>query len=397
MRVLFISDVYFPRVNGVSTSIRTFRADLSAAGVESVLVAPSYGDEAHDDSASIGESGIVRVPSSKVPGDPEDRRMQAGALRRTLRALTGEQFNLVHIHTPFMAHYAGIRFARHCGVPVLATYHTFFEEYLHHYVPVLPRALGRVLARGFTRSQCAQLAAILAPSEPMRDLLLGYGVRTRIEVIPTGLPADRYVTGDGQRFRVAHNIPTDRPLLLYVGRVAHEKNIDFLLQVFVELRRTHPEVLFAIAGEGPALQHLRKLVTGLGLSSSVHFIGYLERQRELVDCYAAADIFIFASRTETQGLVLLEALAQGRPVVSTAYLGTASILKAGCGARVSPEKIDGFAQAIAYILDDPSRAAALSEQARAYAQTWASSRTALRLAALYGELAAAGARAATAA
>src|SRR5579862_7632876 len=193
MRVLFISDVYFPRVNGVSTSIRTFRADLSAAGVDSVLVAPSYGDEAHDDSASIGEGGIVRVSSSHVPGDPEDRRMQAGALRRTLLPLADQHFDLVHIHTPFMAHYAGIRFARRRGVPVLATYHTFFEEYLHHYVPVLPRSLGRVLARGFTRSQCAQLAAILAPSEPMRDLLLSYGVRTRIEVIPTGLPADRYV------------------------------------------------------------------------------------------------------------------------------------------------------------------------------------------------------------
>ncbi len=397
MRVLFLSDVYFPRVNGVSTSIRTFRADLSAAGVDSVLVAPSYGDEAHDDSASIGESGIVRVTSSRVPGDPEDRRMQAGALRRALASLADEHFDLVHIHTPFMAHYAGIRFARRRGVPVLATYHTFFEEYLHHYVPVLPRAIGRVLARGFTRSQCAQLAAILAPSEPMRDLLLGYGVRTRIEVIPTGLPADRYVQGDGQRFRVAHNIPTDRPLLLYVGRVAHEKNIDFLLQVFVELRRTHADVLFAIAGEGPALQHLRGLVTGLGLSGSVHFIGYLERQRELVDCYAAGDIFIFASRTETQGLVLLEALAQGRPVVSTAYLGTASILKAGCGARVSPEKIECFARAIADILEDPTRAAALRDQARAYAQTWASSRTATRLAALYGELAGTAAPAATAA
>jgi glycosyltransferase involved in cell wall biosynthesis len=371
MRVLFISDVYFPRVNGVSTSIRTFRADLTAAGVKSVLVAPSYGDEAHDDSASIGE----------------DRRMQGGALRQTLGRLASEHFDLVHIHTPFVAHYAGVRFARQCGLPVLATYHTFFEEYLHHYVPILPRPIGRVLARGFTRSQCAQLAAILAPSEPMRDLLLGYGVRTRIEVIPTGLPGDRYVKGDGGHFRQVHGIPTDRPLLLYVGRVAHEKNIDFLLHTFAELRRTRPEAMFAIAGEGPAAAHLRALVARLGLTAAVHFIGYLERQRELVDCYAAADVFIFASRTETQGLVLLEALAQGRPVVSTAHLGTASILQAGCGARVAPEKTEAFARAIGDILDDPARAARLSEQARSYAQTWASSRMAARLASLYDDLA----------
>ena len=387
MRVLFISDVYFPRVNGVSTSIRTFRADLATAGVESVLVAPSYGDAAHDDSASVGEPDIVRVPSGRVPGDPEDRRMKSGALARALDSLQTQSFDLVHVHTPFIAHYAGLRHARRRHIPVIATYHTFFEEYLHHYVPLLPRPIGRALARAFTRSQCAQLAAIVAPSEPMRALLLEYGVKTRIEVIPTGLPADRYVQGDGTHFRQAYGIPLDRPLLLYVGRVAHEKNIDFLLQAFVELRATRPDAMFAIAGEGPAREHLQSLVARLGLTDHVHFIGYLQRERELANCYAAADVFVFASRTETQGLVLLEAFAQGRPVVSTAHLGTTSILQSGCGARVAPEKPEAFAQAIADILEDPARAARLSEQAHRYAQSWASSRMATRLAMLYQDLA----------
>jgi 1,2-diacylglycerol 3-alpha-glucosyltransferase len=381
MRVLFISDVYFPRVNGVSTSIRTFRGDLSALGVESTLVAPSY-----DASTQEPDPSVVRVDSARVPGDPEDRRMKWGAVGRALEQLSAQHFDLVHIHTPFIAHYAGVRFARRRGIPVLATYHTFFEEYLHHYVPLMPRRIGRLLARRFTRSQCAQLAAIVAPSEPMRALLLEYGVRTRIDVIPTGLPADRYVQGDGTAFRQAYRIAQDRPLLLYVGRVAHEKNIDFLLLAFVELHRTRPEVMFAIAGEGPALHHLQSQVARLGLSAQVFFIGYLERERELANCYAAADVFIFASRTETQGLVLLEAMAQGRPVVSTAHLGTTSILQAGCGARVAPERPEAFAQAIADVLEDPLRAARLSEQAHSYAQTWASSRMASKLAALYQDL-----------
>jgi 1,2-diacylglycerol 3-alpha-glucosyltransferase len=381
MRVLFISDVYFPRVNGVSTSIRTFRADLSTLGVESTLVAPSY-----EGSSQESDPAIVRVAAARVPKDPEDRRMKWGAVGRALEHLSAQPFDLVHIHTPFIAHYAGVRFARRRGIPVLATYHTFFEEYLHHYVPLMPHPVGRLLARSFTRSQCAQLAAIVAPSEPMRALLLEYGVRTRIEVIPTGLPADRYVQGDGADFRQAHRIPQDRPLLLYVGRVAHEKNIDFLLVAFAELRRTRPEVMFAIAGEGPALHHLQSQVARLGLSAQVFFIGYLERERELANCYAAADVFVFASRTETQGLVLLEAMAQGRPVVSTAHLGTTSILQAGCGARVAPERPEAFAQAIADILEDPLRAARLSEQAHRYAQTWASSRMASKLADLYQDL-----------
>jgi 1,2-diacylglycerol 3-alpha-glucosyltransferase len=382
VRVLFISDVYFPRVNGVSTSIRTFRGDLTATGVESVLVAPAYEQTTEEPD----DASIVRVASGRIPGDPEDRRMKSPELKRALTALQKQRFDMVHIHTPFIAHYAGVRFARQQRIPVLATYHTFFEEYLHHYVPLMPRVIGGVLARAFSRSQCAQLAAIVAPSEPMRALLLEYGVKTRIEVIPTGLPADRYLPGNGQLFRARYSIPQDRPLLLYVGRVAHEKNIDFLLRAFVELRRTRPEAMFAIAGEGPAREHLQSQVARLGLSSQVYFIGYLEREGELANCYAAADVFVFASRTETQGLVLLEALAQGRPVVSTAHLGTTSILQAGCGARVAPEKPDVFATAIADILEDPVRAARLSEQASVYAQTWASSRMAARLAALYRDL-----------
>jgi 1,2-diacylglycerol 3-alpha-glucosyltransferase len=381
MRVLFISDVYFPRVNGVSTSIRTFRADLTTLGVESTLVAPEYGRSPEEPDADV-----VRVSSARVPCDPEDRRMKSGAVARALEQLSSHNFDLVHIHTPFVAHYAGVRFARRRGIPVVATYHTFFEEYLHHYVPLMPRPIGRVLARRFTRSQCAQVAALVAPSEPMRALLLEYGVKTRIEVIPTGLPADRYVQGNGSRFREAHRIPKDRPLLLYVGRVAHEKNIDFLLLAFTELRRTRPDAMFAIAGEGPALNHLQAQVARLGLNSQVFFIGYLAREGELANCYAAADVFVFASRTETQGLVLLEALAQGRPVVSTAHLGTTSILQAGCGARVAPERPEAFAKAIADVLEDPERAARLSEQAHSYAQTWASSRMAARLASLYQDL-----------
>jgi 1,2-diacylglycerol 3-alpha-glucosyltransferase len=382
MRVLFISDVYFPRVNGVSTSIRTFRSDLRDAGVDTVLVAPDYGEDAAD----VDEPGVLRVAAGHVPRDPEDRRMKGGAMRRLLSQLEGQHFDLVHVQTPFVAHYAGVRFARRRGIPVIATYHTFFEEYLHHYVPMLPRPLGRVLARTFTRSQCAQLEAIVAPSEPMRALLLEYGVSTRIQVVPTGLPAASFVPGNGARFRATYGIAQDRPLLLYVGRVAHEKNIEFLLHAFVALRRLRPGAMLAIAGEGPAREHLQSFVAQLGLAADVQFIGYLDRERGLVDCYAAANVFVFASRTETQGLVLLEALAQGRPVVSTAHLGTASILQAGCGARVAPEKPDAFAQAIADILDDPARAARLSAQARSYAQGWASSHMAWRLAELYREL-----------
>jgi glycosyltransferase involved in cell wall biosynthesis len=292
----------------------------------------------------------------------------------------------VHVHTPFVAHYGGVRFARRARLPCLATYHTFFEEYLHHYLPLLPHPLARFLARAFTRSQCAQVAALIAPSEPMRAVLAAYGVTTPIHVLPTGLPADRFKSGDGAAFRAREGIAAERPLVTYVGRVAHEKNIGFLLTMFTRVLKSVPQALLVIAGEGPARAALRERAAELGLAASVHFAGYLPRERELLDCYAAADVFVFASRTETQGLVLLEAMAQGAPVVSTAELGTRSILVPGSGALVVPEEAGAFAAAVVRVLQDPGLREGLAARGRAYARSWSSALMAQRLAALYGQL-----------
>jgi len=386
VRVLFISDVYFPRVNGVSTSIRTFRQDLAVQDVHTRLVAPHY-DSPPD--AAPEEQGVLRVPAARVPRDPEDRRMRWRALTRALDALPASEFDLVHIHTPFLAHYAGVRFARRANIACLATYHTFFEEYLHHYVPLLPRPLSRLLARSFTRSQCAAVQALIAPSEPMREVLSGYGVSTPIHVLPTGLAADRFRAGDGRAFRARAGIDAQRPLVTYIGRVAHEKNIGFLVQVFRRVLASVPEALLVIAGEGPAREALRQQVAHLGLAGHVHFAGYLERDSALLDCYAAADVFVFASRTETQGLVLLEAMAQGVPVVSTAHLGTRSILTPGSGALVVPEQQQEFAAAVVRVLNDAGLREELAARGRAYARNWTSAAMARRLAELYAELRAA--------
>jgi 1,2-diacylglycerol 3-alpha-glucosyltransferase len=381
VRVLQISDVYYPRVNGVSTSIATFRTDLAALGVETTLVAPHYAG-AKDAAA---DPSIIRVPSGWVPRDSEDRRMHWRELQLALQRLRTQPFSLVHVHTPFLAHYAGLRFARAAAIPVVETYHTHFEEYLHHYLPVVPRILTRRIARGITRSQCNEVDAVIAPSEPMRTVLAESGVRTPVQVIPTGLPDARFQPGVGARFRQLYKLPERRPLVLYLGRVAHEKNIEFLIHCFIEIRRARPDALLVIAGEGPARGALGNLVLRLGLGSDVAFVGYLNREQELADCYAAAAVFVFASRTETQGLVLLEAMAQGCAVVSTACLGTASILQAGCGARVAPEKPSAFAQAVIDFLDDPPQAARCGAIAQSYARGWASSTMAERMREFYAE------------
>lgn len=381
-----ISDVYFPRINGVSTSIRTYRHDLQQMGHRCVLVAPEY--PARDAGAGFVEddTDVIRLRSRAVPRDPEDRLFHRDALRALEPRLTAGSFDVIHVQTPFAAHYGAIDLARRWQVPVVETYHTYFEHYIQHYAPALPGPLLRYLARRITIAQCRQVSRLIAPSRPMADALRAYGVATAIDVLPTGLPPDRFAAADGARFRQRHGIRAGRPMALFVGRVAHEKNIDFLLRTWPEVLVRVPEALLVIAGEGPAVAHCHRLVQALGLQRSVQFIGYLERGSELLDCYRSADVFVFASRTETQGLVLLEAMAQGTPPVSTAVMGTADVLRDARGAVVVPEEAGAFAAAVADLLQDPARRELLSRQARDDAARWSGRAMARRLVALYEEV-----------
>jgi 1,2-diacylglycerol 3-alpha-glucosyltransferase len=375
-----ISDVYFPRVNGVSTSIQTFRNQLAQLGHESLLIAPEY------ERLSREEPGIVRVPSRRVLFDPEDRLMRLRSTLRHLPDLRQRQFDLVHIQTPFVAHYAGTLLSRRLGVPRVETYHTLFEEYLYHYVPLVPKSWMRALARRLSRSQCNDVDALVVPSNAMLDVLRAYGVTVPIEIIPTGIELDQLAGGDGSVFRARHGIAPERPTLVHVGRVAFEKNIDFLLRVLVRVRQRIPSVLLVIAGDGPAVEALKRSTVRLGLEGSALFVGYQERKQALLDCYRAGDVFVFASKTETQGLVLLEAMALGVPVVAPAILGTKSILDARKGALVSALDEEEFASKVVSLLEDHAWREKLSWEAQDYAREWGARRMAERMAQFYAQV-----------
>ena len=381
MKILLISDVYFPRVNGVSTSIRTFSEQLQMLGHSVHLIAPDYGIETED------EAWITRVLARSIYFDPEDKLMKVGEILKLLPSLKNQQFDLIHIHTPFIAHYAGLKLGQLLQIPVVETYHTFFEDYLHHYLPWIPRKLAKGLARLISKQQCNQVAAIVAPSQPMLDILRTYGINTQAEVIATGLQAHSFAEADGDAFRQQYAIDIARPMLLYVGRVAFEKNIHFLLKVVKQLSEIMPKVLFVITGEGPAEASLHAAVKTLGIENNMQFIGYLNREKELNACYKAADIFVFASKSETQGLVLLEAMAQGTPVVAIAELGTASILVEGEGAIIAPEDEAVFMQKVRSLLANPVHCQYLGARAKSYAQNnWSASKQAERVVQFYGEL-----------
>lgn len=372
-----ISDVYFPRVNGVSTSIQSFRNTLRADGHKVTLVVPAYPGTTDDD------ADVVRIRSRYLAVDPEDRIMRRTELLQFGRRLVAGDYDIVHIHTPFLAHHYGLWLARRLGVPVIETYHTHFEEYLYHYLPLVPKRLTRLVTRWFSRRQCNAVDALVVPSRAFEAVLQNYGVQKPLWRLPTGLELERIGPGSRRRFCARHGIDPNRPILVHIGRLAHEKNIGLILDALRRVRSIHPRVLLVIAGEGPARTSLVRRVRSMGLAANVRFLGYLKRGEPLWDCYCAGDLFVFASQTETQGLVLLEALALGVPVVSIAALGTHDILDLGRGAVVAENDPEDFASKVSSLLEQPERRYALGLQGQEFAAQWSAAALGKRLIDVY--------------
>lgn len=364
MNILIISDVYFPRINGVSTSIQTFKTEFERAGHRVILIAPEY--TGSDDK----DASIIRIESRSIPYDPEDRMMKSGCIRKIIPQLKEYDFDLVHIQTPFVAHYSGVKIAKALAIPCVITYHTLFEEYLYHYIPFVPKTILKFFARRFSSHQCNQAQGVIAPSNIIVELLKDYGVKNTIEIIPTGINSNKFTQGNGAAFRERFNISSNKKVLLNVSRVAFEKNIGLLIDMVERIKQQLPDIMLVIAGEGPAktayMQHANKL----NLDDNIAFVGYLDRDSELIDCYHSADIFVFSSVTETQGLVLLESMAAGTPVVSVAEMGTKDILIGCDGARITNGEIDDFCHKVVSLLNDKDLYNTTKQAAINYAKQW---------------------------
>ena len=346
MNIALVSSTYLPQINGVSLSIESLAKAIRNLGHRVHIITSTY-PHFHKDSRNV-----TRIASYTLVFHRESRLPNPWlhSSRRQIRWILDQDWDIIHVQVPWFLEFDAMRWAGKLNVPLVHTFHTLFEEY-GHYSRVIPPSLWSAASRRWCFAFCNKMDLILAPSTPVKEYLESGGVRPRIEVSPTGINIEEFSNPHGDRFRQTHGIMKASLILLFVGRIGREKNLPFLFEVLKRVRSRHPDILLLIAGDGPERPYLTRLAQRQGLDSMIRFLGYLEHQ-ELVSCYDAADLFVFASITETQGIVLTEAMAAGTPVVAVGKMGVRDVLAPGLGGIEVELDVDRFAGAVLRLLGD---------------------------------------------
>ena len=381
MRIGLFTNNYRPLINGLTTSVDTFAGAFRRAGHAVTIVAPRYGAGGTDG------GDVLRVPGLRAPTHhayvlpfPRWPGLRQAVLARDL--------DVYHAQHPYLLGAAAGRWARETGRPLLFTYHTRYDRYAH-YIPGPARLIGRLAVRRALRF-AARADLVVAPSPSVARDLISQGLRTPVEVIPTGVPLPPPTTEDARRAqRAALGLGAGGPLFLSMGRLAREKNQAFLLHAFCRLLRELPAARLVLVGDGDDRARLTRLAGELGIRPSICFVGAVSHER-IGDYTSAADLFLFSSTSETQGLAALEAMAAGLPVVAVASEAARDLLADEPAGVLCPEDPDAFAESVLALWAAPERRRAMAEAARRVAARCAPEAGAAKLLGLYRDLSRAG-------
>ena len=358
MRVALFTNNYLPFCGGVTVSVETLRRGLQARGHDAWVFAPRFpGPDA-------GSPRTLRYPSIPAATYPEFS-LAIPYSRRIARRVRALDFDVFHAHHPFLLGPAARRLARRQGRPLVFTYHTRYDKYAH-YVP-LRRSLVEAAARALSTRFAARADAIIAPSAVLREELRARGIRVPIAVVPTGVDLDRFSPGDQATARRVLRLDARALLVLYVGRLDREKSVDRVLAAFERIAGTIAGARLVLVGHGTQADGLRRMAAGLNAAPRIAFAGVCAHE-ELPDYYRAADLFLFASETETQGLVLAEAAACGLPAVAVNAPGCAEVVHDGDTGVLTKADAAALAEAAVGLLVDTSRRAAMAARARRLAE-----------------------------
>lgn len=312
MRIGIFTDTYFPQVSGVATSIKTLKTELERLG-HTVFIFTTTDKNVN----RYEDWQIVRIPS--VPFFAfKDRQIAYAGFTDAVKIAKRYHLDIIHTQTEFSLGILGKMIARELKIPIIHTYHTNYEDYVHYL------AKGKIIRPGMVkyivRSYCTQLDGLICPSAIVENMMTGYKVNAPKRVIPTGIELEKFrrpelTAADVQGIRDQLGIADDDVFLLSLSRVSLEKNIQAIIEAMPSVVAQGVKAKLVVAGDGPYLPNLKDLVSELGIEDLVQFTGMIA-PGETALYYKASDFFVSASTSETQGLTYLEALATGTPVIA---------------------------------------------------------------------------------
>ncbi len=348
MKIAIFSESYKPHISGVTRSIEVISKGLADLGHEIFLFVPKY------PGIKENETNIFRIPSipTKYPG-----------FRIAVPypgMIPDIKFDIVHSHSPFQLGHYSMNYAKRKNIPYVYTFHTLFTEYLH-YIP-LPKAISNELLGSSLKKFCNKCNTVIVPNTKIKEYLGTLKLSAPIAVVPSGVEFDKTKAASCFGIRKQLRIPDIAKVLIYVGRLTVEKNIEFLFDSFRETLLKKPDTFLVLVAGGPEEENFKRMVIEKNIESKVVFAGTIPYP-QVLNYYKCADLFVFSSKTETQGLVIAEAKACGLPVVAVAAQGVVESVNNGVDGFLVKEDPKEFSSKVLEILNDASLWKKMSEQA----------------------------------
>ena len=356
MKILITTDWYLPVINGVVTSVVNLENALRAMGHDVRILTLSESRHSHvtENVTYIGAVGVGKI----YP----DARLQMARSARYLAALIRWKPDIVHSQCEFSTFHLAEKIAVACDCPLVHTYHTVYEDYTHYFSP--SERVGKAVAQRLSKHILSRVDACIVPSLKTRTLLEGYGVTTPVAVIPTGIALERFSTplpaSRVRALRQTLGLAQEDRVLLYLGRLAKEKEVDTLLSYLARERTPHLKLL--IVGDGPFRCALEAETAALGLDDCVVFAGMVAPE-QVPAYYQLADVFVSASKSETQGLTYIEAMASGLPLLCRADPCLEPLIHQGVNGYVFDDAA-GFACCLHELLGSAERRRAVGRAAQ---------------------------------
>ena len=381
MRIAVFTDSFWPRVNGVTVSADSFSRALVNAGHEVLIVCPSYPDDPiiptplSQNPEKENNLKIVKAPSLPVFINKEDRIVKFDKLYLVSKEVESFNPDVIHIQTEVVLGEFGIWYGRAHNLPIVYTVHTMWEEYGPNYFPMFPVFFVKFLIRKIVKNFLRRAHRVIVPTPQINSVVKKYRDKTHTVLLPTGIEMEMFEhskeESDFFREKMEKQFPAlkEKRIILFAGRVAKEKNIGFLINILPNIIKKHPNIILLIAGNGPDMDFYKEEAQKKGVTDNCVFTGYFDR-KDLALVYTIADIFVFPSLTDTQGLVTLEAMLSGTPVVAIGEMGTLTVMGGDNGGFMVKNDETEFTSRVLQLLDDTELHRQKSAEAKIHARAW---------------------------